>query len=75
MPRKCQITGKGTATGNNVSHSNRKTRRVFKANVQRKRIYFEEEKRWITVNLSTRALRTMRKKGVRAMLQEANLLK
>ncbi|MCB1147750.1 MAG: 50S ribosomal protein L28 [Leptospiraceae bacterium] len=74
MPRKCQLTGKGTATGNNVSHSHKKTRRVFKANVQRKRVYLEEEKRWVTVNLSTRALRTMRKKGVRAMLQEANLL-
>jgi len=70
MARKCSITGKGTRTGNNVSHSNRKTKRTFKANVQRKRIYLEDEKKWVTVNLSTRALRTIQKKGLKSLLKQ-----
>lgn len=70
MARRCQVTGKGTATGNKVSHSNRKTRRTFKANVQKKRIYLEDEKRWVTMNISTRALRTMQKKGLKAMMRD-----
>ncbi len=74
MARKCDITGKGTTTGNNVSHSHRKTKKVIKANIHRKRIYLEDEKRWVTLNLSTRALRTMEKKGVKSVLSEAGLL-
>lgn len=73
MARRCEITGKRTRTGNNVSHSNRKTKRTVKANVHRKRIYLEGEKRWVTLNLSTRALRTMQKRGAAAMIKEANL--
>ncbi len=69
MPRKCDVTGKGTRSGNNVSHSHIKTRRKFKANVHKKRIYLEEEKRWITLNVSTRALRTMEKNGVSSVLK------
>lgn len=72
MARKCQITGKGTASGNNVSHSNRKTRRKFKANVHKKRIYLEEEKRWVRMNVSTRALRTIQKKGLKGALKAVN---
>jgi len=70
MPRKCDVTGKGTRSGNNVSHSHIKTRRKFKANVHKKRIYLEEEKRWITLNVSTRALRTMEKNGVSSVLKD-----
>lgn len=70
MARRCHITGKGTATGNNVSHSHRKTRRTFKANVHKKRIYLEEEKRFIRINVSTRALRTLRKKGLISLLKD-----
>ncbi|MDH4199470.1 MAG: 50S ribosomal protein L28 [Spirochaetia bacterium] len=76
MARKCDITGKGTKTGNNVSHSHRKTRRQFKANVQKKRIYLEDEKRWVSVNLSTRAIRTIQKIGLKSLLKkhpEANI--
>lgn len=70
MARRCQISGKGTRTGNNVSHSHRKTRRTFKANVQSKRIYLEEEKRWIRLNISTRTLRTLGKKGLVPLLKD-----
>jgi len=69
MPRKCEVTGKGTKSGNKVSHSNVKTKRKFKSNVQKKRVYLEDEKRWITMNLSTRALRTIQKKGLKAALK------
>lgn len=72
MARKCQLTGKGTAFGNNVSHSHRKTRRTFKANVHKKRIFLPEEGRYITLSLSTRALRTLQKKGLAAMMKDAH---
>jgi len=70
MARKCDITGKGTRTGHNVSHSHRKTKRTFKANVHRKRIYLEDEKRWVSLNVSTRALRTIQKIGIRSLLKK-----
>ena len=63
MPRRCQLTGKGTRSGNNVSHSHVKTRRKFKANVHRKKIFLPKEGRWMRLNISTRALRTLLKKG------------
>ncbi len=71
MARRCEITGKGTRFGNNVSHSNRKTRRTFKANVHKKRIYIPEEQRWVTMHLSTRAMRDLQKKGYQALVAAA----
>jgi len=68
MARKCEVSGKRTRFGNNVSHSNRKTKRPFKANVHTKRVYLEDEKRWVTMNISTRVLRTMQKNGVKSVL-------
>ena len=70
MARRCDLTGKGTKRGNNVSHSNRKTKRTFKANVHKKRIYLEDEKRFVTVSLSTRAMRTLQKKGMKSLLKQ-----
>ena len=63
------VTGKSTRAGNNVSHSNRKTKRTFKANVHKKRVYLEESKGFVTLHLSTRALRTIQKKGLAAALR------
>jgi len=70
MARRCELTGKGTRAGNNVSHSHRKTKRTFKANVHKKRIYLEDEKKWVTMNVSTRALRTIQKNGVKSLLSK-----
>jgi ribosomal protein L28 len=70
MARKCDLTGQGTRFGNNVSHSHRKTRRTFKSNVHKKRIFLPEEGRFITLNVSTRALRTLQKKGLAAMMKD-----
>ncbi len=71
MSRVCQITGKRPRVGNNVSHSHIKTKRKFYPNLQTKRFYLPEENRWITLKVSTRALRTINKKGITAVLKEA----
>ncbi len=70
MARRCQLTGKGVMSGNNVSHANNKTRRRFLPNLQKKRIWIPEEGRFITMKISTRALRTLDKKGYHAMLRD-----
>ncbi|MDJ1466207.1 50S ribosomal protein L28 [Cytophagaceae bacterium DM2B3-1] len=73
MARVCQITGKKTQVGNNVSHANNKTKRKFYPNLQVKRFYVPSEDKWITLKVSTRALRTISKKGIEAVLKEARL--
>ncbi|TGL59561.1 50S ribosomal protein L28 [Leptospira sarikeiensis] len=70
MARKCVVTGKGTISGNNVSHSHLKTRRTWKINLIKKRIFLEDENRWVTVRISTRALRTLKKKGIKAAIKD-----
>jgi len=71
MARRCEITGRGTQSGNNVSHSHKKTKRKFKINIHKKRIWSEEEKKFITLRISTRALRTIQKKGLKAVLKSS----
>ena len=56
--------------GNTVSHSNIKTKRRFLPNLQTKRFYFAEEERWITLKVSTEAIRTINKKGLAAVVKE-----
>ena len=73
MARKCQLTGKGPLSGNNVSHSNRRTKRRQLPNLQTKRIYIPEEDRWVRVRLSTRALRTVTKKGLLGFLRDEGI--
>jgi len=70
MARKCIVTGKGTNHGNSVSHSHLKTRRTWKVNVISKRIFLEDENRWVRVKISTRALRTLNKKGLKAAIND-----
>ena len=57
--------------GNTVSHSNIKTKRRFYPNLQTKRFFIPEEDKWITLKVSTSALRTISKKGISACLKEA----
>ena len=71
MSRVCQITGKRPQVGNNVSHANNKTKRKFYPNLQKKRFYIPEEDKWVTLKVSTSALRTINKKGITAVLKEA----
>jgi large subunit ribosomal protein L28 len=71
MARVCQITGKRPQVGNNVSHANNKTKRRFYPNLQTKRFFIPEENKWITLKLSTKAIKTISKKGITAVLKEA----
>lgn len=70
----CQITGKKAQNGHNVSHSNKKTRRKFAPNLKTKRLWLEEEGRFVSIRLSAAALRTINKNGLAATLREAKAL-
>ncbi|GHT11973.1 50S ribosomal protein L28 [Bacteroidia bacterium] len=71
MARICQITGKQLQRGNNVSHSNIKTKREFLPNLHNKRFWYEEENRWVTLKVSAAGIRTIRKNGLKAALAKA----
>ncbi len=71
MSRVCQITGKKVMVGNNVSHSNRKTKRRFYPNLQKKRFFVEEDGSFITLRVSASAIRTINKLGVKAAIAQA----
>lgn len=64
MSRICDLTGKAALVGNRVSHSNVKTKRKFYPNLQMKRFYIPEENRWITLRVSTSAIKTINKIGI-----------
>ena len=70
MPRQCQVTGKRTVTGNNVSHAMNKTRRRFMPNLHERRFWVASENRWVKLRVSTKALRTIDKNGIDAVLAE-----
>ncbi|MBM4158675.1 MAG: 50S ribosomal protein L28 [Ignavibacteria bacterium] len=63
MSRVCAITGKKSMTGNKVSHANNRTKRKQHPNLQKKRIWDVSKKRWVTMKISTEAMRTLAKKG------------
>tara|TARA_Y100000815_G_C12946523_1_gene351261 strand:+ start:82 stop:315 length:234 start_codon:yes stop_codon:yes gene_type:complete len=71
MSRVCQITGKSVITGNNVSHSKRRTKRKFLPNLFVKKFYLEEEDLWISLKVSAAGLRTIDKIGIKAALIKA----
>ncbi|MBC9796958.1 50S ribosomal protein L28 [Sinomicrobium weinanense] len=71
MSRVCELTGKRAMVGNNVSHAMNKTKRKFNVNLTKKRFYIPEEDRWITLKVSTSALKNINKKGISAVLKEA----
>lgn len=70
MSRVCQLTGKRPITGNNVSHSNRKTKRVFAPNLHKKRFFIPETNQWVTLKISSTALRSINKLGIYAYLKK-----
>jgi large subunit ribosomal protein L28 len=71
MSRVCSITGKRAMVGNNVSHSQRKTKRKFSVNLIKKRFFVPEENAWVTLKLSASALKTINRKGITSVLKEA----
>ena len=68
MSRVCQVTGKRPVTGNTVSHANNRKRRRFLPNLHTQRFWLEDEKRWVTLRVSTNALRTIEKNGLESVL-------
>lgn len=68
--RVCDLTGKRAMVGNNVSHSNRKTKRRFYPNLQDKKFFIPEENKWITLRVSTKAIKTINRMGITAALRE-----
>jgi len=70
MARVCQLTGKRPISGNSVSHSNIKTKRRFLPNLQKKRYFLAEEDKWITLKLSSEAIRTINKNGLYNVVKE-----
>lgn len=74
MARVCQITGKRSQKGNRVSHANNKSKHSFLPNLQKKRLFVPELKRFVTVKLSSHGLKIVDKKGPYRALKEAGLL-
>ena len=70
MSKVCQLTGKRPITGNNVSHSNAKTKRRFLPNIQKKRFFIPELDRWETLKVSTKAIKSINKLGIYAYLKK-----
>ena len=70
MSKVCQLTGKRPVSGNNVSHSKRRTKRRFLPNIQKKRFFVPETGQWITLKISTSALRSINRLGIYAYLQK-----
>jgi large subunit ribosomal protein L28 len=70
MSRVCEVTGKKPAVGNRVSHANNKRRRRFLPNLHTQRFWLEAEKRWVSLRISTAALRTIEKKGIEVVVAD-----
>ena len=70
MARKCVLTGKRRNVANKVSHSNRKSKKYQLPNIQAKRLWWAEGNRFIRIRVSTRALRTIDRKGLHAFATE-----
>jgi large subunit ribosomal protein L28 len=71
MSRICQVTGRKVLSGNNVSHSKRRTKRKFYPNLFTKKFYYPEEDRWITLKVSAAGIRLINKKGLHTVLRDA----
>ena len=70
MSRVCDVTGKKPMFGNNVSHANNKSRRRFNVNLQKKRFWLPDEKRYITLRVSTKGMRIIDKYGIEVVLNK-----
>ena len=71
MSKICQITGKKAMVGNNVSHSNKKTKRTFDVNLFKRKFYWVEEECWVSLKVSAAGLRTINKIGLDAAIKRA----
>jgi large subunit ribosomal protein L28 len=69
MSRKCQISQKKGLVGNNVSHSKRRTKRIQQPNLQWKRFWNDETKRWVRLRVSTRVLKQIGSNGLSSVIR------
>lgn len=70
MSRVCQVTGKRRTVGNNVSHANNKTKRIFNPNLHERRFWVESEKRWVRLRVSCQGIRVIDKRGIESVLAD-----
>lgn len=73
MSRKCQLTGKKANNAFAVSHSHRRTKKLQEVNLQWKRIWWPQGNRWVRLHLSTKAIKTLKHKGLQAFAKEAGI--
>ena len=73
MSRRCQLTGKKANNAFSISHSHRRTKRLQHVNLQYKRVWWSKGNRWVRLRLSTKAIKTLEKKGLEAMAKEAGI--
>jgi large subunit ribosomal protein L28 len=73
MSQVCQLTGKRANNAMSVSHSHRRTKKLQNVNLQWKRIWWAEGNRWVKLRISTKAIKTLERKGLVAMAKEAGL--
>jgi large subunit ribosomal protein L28 len=70
MSRVCQVTGKKAMVGNTVSHANNRSKRRFEVNLQTKRYWLEDEKRWVRLRVSTSGMKVINQRGIAAVIRE-----
>lgn len=70
MSNVCQVTGRRPTTGFTVSHSHRRNKRWFKPNIQKKRFWVPNEKRWVTLTVSAKGIKTINKRGIESVLAD-----
>lgn len=73
MSRKCEFTGKRPNVANKVSHSNIKTKKRQLPNLQKRRFWWAEGGRWVTLRVSTRAMRSIDKVGLQAFADQSGV--
>lgn len=71
MSRVCQITGKKAMVGNNVSHSNKRTKRKFNPNLFDKKFYIPEDNKWVKLKVSAAGIRIINRVGIKAAMKKA----
>ena len=71
MAKVCQVTGRKRMVGNNVSHSKRRTKRIFALNLKTKKFWSEAEPRFVTLKVSCKGMRTIEKNGLESTLRDA----
>ncbi|WP_020498085.1 50S ribosomal protein L28 [Sciscionella marina] len=70
MSQVCQVTGRAPGFGNRVAHSNKRTKRRWNPNLQRRRYWLPSAKRWITLTVSAKGIKTIDKRGIESVAAE-----